>query len=342
MNQHQIIRVAASDIRQQLSLILTNHRFSEEKARECAEIFTTNSLEGVYSHGLNRFPRFIEDVCKGLVLPDKEAQKISTAGCAEQWDGQSGPGPVNAMIASRRAMQLATKYGIGMINLRNTNHWMRGGTYGQYCAQKGFFFAGWTNTIPNLPVWGSPENKLGNNPLVLAVPNQPDPVVLDMAMSQYSYGKLETTARDTDLLPYPGGINKEGEFTRKASEILESQRPLPAGYWKGSSLSFVLDLFVSLLSGGKAVMDLKNSKNEEHQVSQLFLCIDPRHFPNYTAMAAQTRRMINDYLSARTENPFDQENKIHYPGQKAASIRQQNQKNGIPVPAELWQVIQKL
>ncbi|RPJ03562.1 MAG: 2,3-diketo-L-gulonate reductase, partial [Spirochaetaceae bacterium] len=40
--------------------ILTKLGFSDERADECAAIFTINSLEGVYSHGVNRFPRFVE------------------------------------------------------------------------------------------------------------------------------------------------------------------------------------------------------------------------------------------------------------------------------------------
>ena len=44
--------------------------------------------------------------------------------------------------------------------------------------------------MPNLPPWGSAEARIGNNPIVFAVPRDRGHVVLDMAMSQFSYGAL--------------------------------------------------------------------------------------------------------------------------------------------------------
>ena len=34
-------------------------------------------------------------------------------------------------------MEIAREHGIGVVALRNANHWMRGGTYGQQAAEKG-------------------------------------------------------------------------------------------------------------------------------------------------------------------------------------------------------------
>jgi len=37
------------------------------------------------------------------------------------------------------------------------------------------------NTLLNLQPWGAKENKIGNNPLVMAIPRQEKHIVLDMA-----------------------------------------------------------------------------------------------------------------------------------------------------------------
>ena len=43
----------------------------------------------------------------------------------------------------------------------------------------------WTNTVPNMPPWGGREARLGNNPVVFAVPNGDEaPVLLDVAVYQ--------------------------------------------------------------------------------------------------------------------------------------------------------------
>ena len=93
----------------EFSRILSARGFSGEKARQCADIFTRNSLEGIYSHGVNRFPRFVEYVEKGLVIPDAEAEPVHAAGALEQWNGNLGPGPLNARRCTRRAMSRRTK-----------------------------------------------------------------------------------------------------------------------------------------------------------------------------------------------------------------------------------------
>src|SRR5690349_12895513 len=185
------IRVSHKEMSNTFYAILIRHGVSAEKAKVCTDVFVTNSLEGIYTHGVNRFPRFIQYIKDGYVKIDQEAQLKSVAGSLEQWDGQLGPGPINALICTERSMEIASAHGLGCVALGNTNHWMRGGYYGWHAARKGFVFIGWTNTLGNMPAWGAVDNKLGNNPLVVAVPYQDDAIVLDMAMSQYSYGSLD-------------------------------------------------------------------------------------------------------------------------------------------------------
>ena len=49
---------------------------------------------------------------------------------------------------------------------------MRGGTYGWQAAEAGMIGICFTNTIANMPPWGGIDPRLGNNPLVIAVPRK--------------------------------------------------------------------------------------------------------------------------------------------------------------------------
>jgi 3-dehydro-L-gulonate 2-dehydrogenase len=109
---------------------------------------------------------------------------------------------------------------------------MRGGSYGWQAADAGMIGVCWTNTLPNLPPWGGTKPTLGNNPLVIAVPRNEGHVVLDMAMSQFSFGALETYRKCDEQLPVVGGFDGKGQLTSDAGEIEASGRPLPIGYWK--------------------------------------------------------------------------------------------------------------
>ena len=124
-----LVRIPFKELCQRLSQCLVKRGFSISRAEQCATIFAENNLVGVASHGLNRFPRFLEWIDRGWVNPSEEPSRVSQHGSIEQWDGTLGPGPLNAQQAMNRAMELSETTGIGCIALRNTNHWMRAGTY---------------------------------------------------------------------------------------------------------------------------------------------------------------------------------------------------------------------
>ncbi|MFZ0282490.1 MAG: 3-dehydro-L-gulonate 2-dehydrogenase [Bacteroidales bacterium] len=330
--------VPAEQMKSEFIRILKKYGFSEEKADRCAGIFTINSLEGVYSHGYNRFPKFVDNIRKGFVIPDASPSLAKSAGSIEQWNGNLGPGPLNAIFATERAMELAVKNGIGLIALANTNHWMRGGTYGWEAARKGFVFIGWTNTEANMPAWGAKDFRLGNNPLVIAIPFGKEAIVLDFAMSLFSYGKLEVYQLGEKLLPFPGGYNDRGELTADPGEILLTRRSLPIGYWKGSGLSLLLDILAAVLSGGLSTHEISR-KETEYSLSQVFIAISLNNLAASGAIENAVQNIINDLKGSVPVEPLTE---IRYPGENIVKVREENRKNGIPVNKEVWEKIKLL
>ena len=185
------VLISAKKMKEDFFSVLLKYGFEKDKAEACAEIFTANTVDGVYSHGVNRFVSFVKLVEKGFIIPGNEPEKVYGANALEQWDGRLGPGVLNAVKATDRVMQIAKNYGMACVALANTNHWMRGGYYGWLAAKKGFAFIGWTNTLGIMPAWKALDSRLGNNPLVMGVPFNDEAIVLDMAFSQFSYGAME-------------------------------------------------------------------------------------------------------------------------------------------------------
>ncbi|WP_303922994.1 3-dehydro-L-gulonate 2-dehydrogenase [Draconibacterium sediminis] len=332
------IRIPYAEMRAEFTRILLKNNFSEERAEKCAEIFATNSLEGIYSHGVYRFSRFVDYIRKGFVMPDAEPEKHSGAGAIEQWNGNLGPGPLNAEFCTGQAMKLASDNGIGCVAIANTNHWMRGGTYGWQAARKGYVFIGWTNTERNMPAWGAKESRLGNNPLVFAVPFGTEAIVLDFAMTQFSYGKIETLKTEGKELPFAGGFNKNNELTNRPEEILETMRGLPIGYWKGAGLSLLLDILATILSAGLSTSEL-SKREKEHGVSQVFIAIDLKKLKNYPSIGSTVSAIIDDFKASSTITDGAQ---IRYPGERVITIRNENLKHGIPVERSTWEMIQQM
>ena len=333
----QTLKIPAPIMESEFKRILLKYNFTEDKAEKIAQIYTVNSVEGVYTHGVNRFAKFIKYVIDGYIKPDKEPVCSHRAGAMEQWNGQLGPGPLNALVCTDRAIELASQQGMGCVAIANTNHWMRGGTYGWRAAKQGCAFIGWTNTIKNMPAWGGIDAKLGNNPLVIAVPYQQEAIVLDMAMSQFSYGALDLHVLRNQLLPVPGGYDKNGVLSTDPAAIRDSERTLPIGYWKGSGLSLLLDILAALLSGGFPVVDI-SKQNVENNLSQVFIAINLAKLKNFNSIPALLQHIIDDYHQSIT----DKNSRILYPGERVLSVREENMKNGIPVIQKVWDDIMAL
>jgi 3-dehydro-L-gulonate 2-dehydrogenase len=333
INNENMVRVPYGKLKSEFFRILRKNGFSESGAEKCAEIFASNSLDGVNSHGINRFPKFVKNILKGYIRPEAVPSPVHAFGSLEQWNGNIGPGPLNAVFATERAMDLAKESGIGLIAMANTNHWMRGGTYGWQAAKKGYILICWTNTCQNMPAWGATDPRLGNNPFVLAVPFKDEAIVLDFAMSQYSYGKLEALRSEGKSLPYPGGYSKTGEISTDPGAILESWRVLPAGYWKGAGMSLLLDILATILSGGRSVHQI-NSCSTEYSVSQVFIAISLKSLHNFPAIGNSINQIIEDL---HRSTPVNASVKVRYPGENILQVRKENLEKGIQVSKAAWE-----
>ena len=325
------MRIAYADLKATFKRILLNLSFEENKAELCAGIFADNSRDGVYSHGINRFPVFVEYVKKGWVNIHAEPTLAERNGFIECWDGHSGPGMYNATVAMNRAIEQALENGIGCVALKNTNHWMRGGTYGWQAANAGCIGICFTNTIPNMPPWGGIEPRLGNNPLVISVPfENGHHIVLDMAISQYSYGKLQENSLQQKELSVPGGFDEEGKLTTLPSAIIKTQRALPVGFWKGSGLSLILDVLLTAVTGGQSVKRI-SEREAETGLSQFFLCLHQNDYHE---------QLVSEIIAyTKSASPVDPNESILYPGERTLAVRMKNEAEGIPVNEKIWEAI---
>ena len=329
-----MLRVPYDDLFNALHRAMLRLGLSESRATICARLFAETTRDGVYTHGLNRFPRFAEMVANGSIDVNAEPTKTAGFGAMERWDGHRGVGNLNALVCIDRAMALAREHGIGGVALGNTNHWMRVGSYGWRAAEQGLFAMCWSNTLANLPAWGATTPTVGNNPLVIAVPRPGGHVVLDMAMSQFSYGTLSAYSKRGQLLPVDGGFDTAGNLTKDAAAIEASQRALPVGYWKGSGLSLVLDMFAAMLSGGLATHQIPLDPLRESGISQMFLAVDPCPLIPSQEMAVMADGILD---SLREATPADPAKPIRYPGEQTLQLREENLRLGVPVDPEIWE-----
>jgi len=319
------MRVSYHELHDTLFRALAKTGLAPERAALCARLIADASRDGVESHGLNLVPRLLTNIRAGVVDVHARATCASRHGAIERWDGRRGPGNLNAYDAMDGAIALARAHGLGCVALSNTNHWMRGGTYGWQAADAGVIGVCWTNTMPNLPPWGADTPRIGNNPLVIAVPRPEGHVMLDMAMSQFSYGALASYRLRGEQLPVAGGFDRDGALTHDPAAIEASRRPLPIGFWKGSGLALMLDMAAAVLAGGRATHEIL--PEQETGLSQVFLAFD------VAAIAGRDEgtRVVEAILA---------DLRVRYPGERAFDARRQNLKDGIPVEPSAWRTLE--
>lgn len=316
---------------------LEKHGVPPDVAADCAELLLENSIDGVCSHGVNRFPRLISYLDKGYIRPERKPTLAESFGAVEKWDGNLGMGCTNAKYCMDRAIGLAKQYGIGCVALRNTNHWMRGGAYGLQAADAGCIGICWTNTQPNMPVWGGTDRRIGNNPLILCIPRPGGHVMMDGAMAQFSYGAIESARMSGKRLPVIGGYDAQGNMTTDPAEIEKTWRVLPIGFWKGSGISVLLDMIAASLSDGNAVHQVGALGEDEYALSQILIAID----------AGRISRTLDQTVSGVIEDikrsqRADAGVEPLYPNEHSQRLRMENLELGIPVSESVWAQIQAL
>ncbi len=334
-----MLRIRFEDVESRLADVLRSVGFSHARAEVCARLFAETTCDGVYSHGLNRVARFVAMVRNGSVDPAAEPRMVARFGALERWDGQRGPGNLNARASMEQAIAMSREHGIGCVAMANTNHWMRGGTYGWQAADAGVIGMCWTNTMPNVPPWGGVEPAIGNNPLVIAVPRAKGHVVLDMAMTQFSYGALESYRKRGELLPVDGGFDAGGKLTRDPGEIEKSQRLLPVGFWKGSGLAVVLDMVAAMVSLGNATHAIANDPLRENGLSQMFVAMNPAALGD----AERIEQIADEVVeSVHRSRPVQAGKTVRYPGENTVWLREENRRLGLPVEDRVWEEILKM
>jgi 3-dehydro-L-gulonate 2-dehydrogenase len=311
-------RIPFDALKAEFKRVLVSRGCDPETAELSARLITESSCDGVYSHGVNRFPRVVDAIDQGSINLAAKPTKVDGLGAFERWDGHLGLGNVNAKLSMDRAVALAREFGIGCVALRNTNHWLRGGSYGWQAADAGCVGICWTYTMPNMPAWGAVDRRLGNNPFVMAVPRQGGHIVVDMAMAQYSYGQMESTAMRGQLLPVPGGYDGQGHLSVDPKAIAATGRVLPIGYWKGSAMSVVLDLVATVMSGGRSTFQVGELGPHEIGLSQMFIALDAANIAGEAFLASAVNEVLeNLHASSRAELTQP----VLYPGERSLACR---------------------
>lgn len=261
----------------------------------------------------------------GGCIPGAEIRKFkSRFGASEVWNGNRKLGPSVAYPAMDRAVELAEKFGIGMVSVDNAFHYIWGGAYALEAAARGFIgYTNCTSLLAEVAPHGGRTPALGTNPHTWAFPTQSAlgfPVLIDWATSAISMGRVQQLTREGRPLPEGVAIDAKGEITTNPAEVAGL---LPFGGHKGYGLGLINELFAATIGGFKPTLRGKPSADGEKTCSCFyFMAIHPEalagdSYSSGRSMDENLRLVIENIIGA----PGNENARI--PGAKSARWRQQ-------------------
>jgi LDH2 family malate/lactate/ureidoglycolate dehydrogenase len=323
--------------------ILVSLGASAEEAELTADTLVTAEIRGVPTHGAYLLPMIADRVEHGLLVLPTAAEVISDDGAVTHVDGGNGLGQVAASLAMSKAVEKASRFGIGATLVRNTNNIGLLAYYSMKAAEAGMIGFCMTNGAACMAPTGGREAFLGTNPLSIAAPWREDcPVVLDMSTSVAARGKIRRAARQHESIPPDWALDESGLPTTDPVAALDGTL-LPIGGPKGYGMAFFVDLISGLLSGSSYSRDVKTFHKPDGAtgVGMTAVAIDISRFMPADTFAG----LVQEHASTIRGSKTAQEGgRIYLPGEiesdRAAAAREDGVELDEPIRAALENLIE--
>lgn len=287
--------LSVEELKRFTSGVLTKIGLSEKDADVLTDTMVMADLRGVKSHGVVRLATYSERVEKGLINLSEEIGMLMDENAVGLLDAKNGFGQIAGHRAMESAMEKAKKFGIGMVGVRNSNHFGITAYYSMMALEKGMVGIVMTNASPAMAPFGTTKPLLGTNPVSIAVPaGKHKPIVLDMSMSMVARGKIRYAELTGEKIPEGWGLDKDGNPTTDPKEALEGSL-VPIGGVKGSALSLIVDILCGILTEScmtgevKTVTDMTGPAKTGH----IFMAIDIAKFLGTDAFGAKVDEVID-------------------------------------------------
>ncbi|MBI5322437.1 Ldh family oxidoreductase [Bradyrhizobium sp.] len=247
------------ELQRYAAALLAGGGFGRKQAEQTAEILVWANARGVDSHGVLRIPRYVEMVEAGAIDPRADPTIVARSGAISVLEAARAPGATAMVAAMQEAVEQAAKFGVGWCSARNITHAGAIGYYALQAAAKGFVGIVMTASGPLMAYQGSRGSAVSTNPLAIAVPSSGrEPIVLDMSTSNVALGKVMAAKDAGKSIPPDWGVDEQGQPTTDPKKVATLT---PLGGPKGSGLSLMIEILVSVLAGNPVIAPALSGKS---------------------------------------------------------------------------------
>jgi ureidoglycolate dehydrogenase (NAD+) len=316
---------------------LIKEQLSSEHAETVAEVLVHANLRGVDSHGVMRMEHYLRRLRAGGINPNPKIQVEHKGPTTAIVDGDDGFGHIIAKAGMDTAIELAEKYGIGMVSMKNSSHCGALSYFVKQAASKNLIGMMMTNTDAFIVPFGAAEPYFGTNPLAYGFPaRQHPPIVIDMATSQVAVGKVLHAKEAGKSIPLDWGVDETGKPTSDPNKIVAL---FPFGGQKGSGLAMVVDVFSGVLTGsafGSHVSVMYGDYHKQRKLGHFAFAINASSFTDQAEFLDNIDQLIDDVHALEPAEGFTS---VMVPGEPEYLKEQARLKEGIPIPESIYQFL---
>ncbi len=333
----EVNHVSSQKLRPFAAAILQKQGVPQDDAAFVAEVLVEADLRGVDSHGVTRLSGYVSMIHKGVLNPRPTIRVVQDSGATAALDGDHGFGMLGARLAMATAIEKARQFGVSIVTARNLSHTGMIGFYTMSAASQGMIGIAMNNGAGIVPPFGGMTPTHGTNPFSVAFPTEGDPVVLDMATTMVAAGKLRLAAKKGTPIPLDWGLDRHGEPTSDPKEVLEHGLLQWAGGYKGFGLATAIEVLGGVLSGGLFARDVPRLKvfgQDPIVANGAYIAVDIQRF---MPLAEFHERMASLISQIRSSEPGPGVERIYVAGEPEFRLKEQREREGVPLSAEVFQ-----
>ncbi|SDM19917.1 Malate/lactate/ureidoglycolate dehydrogenase, LDH2 family [Geodermatophilus siccatus] len=279
-----------------------------------ADSLVQADLWGHSSHGLLRLPWYAARLRSGAMRAVTEPAVLTDTGPLVLLDGRDGIGQVLTDRARALATDRARQHGVGVVGVRNSNHFGTAMWFTRRAARDGLVAVLTTNASPAMAPWGGREKRVGTNPWSIAAPAPDGRVVaVDIANTAVARGKIYLAQSRGESIPESWALTADGAPTTDPAEgVLGVVLPM-AGH-KGYAIAFMMDVLSGALTGSGVGTEVHGPYEPEarSRAGHLFLAIDPSALGDRADYEARVQRLIDEVKSVPLAQGSDE---VFHPGE---------------------------
>ena len=328
------MKIMANEEKALIIEILTRLGLKKENTEIVAEATLDADLKGFTSHGLGRFPQYINAIKIGNINLEEEIaiEKETDSICL--MNGNNIFGQVVAYKAMTLAIEKAKKTGIGAVGTHDANHFGVTGFYSDLAIKENLIGIVLANTDPAVAPLGGKIPLIGTNPIAIGIPANETYISVDMATSASARGKLLEAKRKGEEIPGDIALDADGNPTTDPSKALEGSI-LPFGGHKGYALAFMIEIMTGPLVSAAFGSKVEGTANHEKKCTKgdFFVAIDPSKFVDISKFKEETEEFIKE-----VRNSGD----TIVPGDLEVKKIVENEKNGISIDENLYSQLKEI